>query len=113
MRRSRPSALPLVSSLITPSPPPGGLYPQGVVSVRPPRLSTAPGARRGSVEQGRLGGGGGRRAAALRLLRAALGLALGGGRRPRQLPALLVRDALALLDHQQVDEARQRIAQEA
>src|SRR5207244_19736 len=42
-----------------------------------------------------------------------LGLRLGGGRRPRQLPALLVRDALALLDHQQIDEARQRTAQEA
>src|SRR5204862_86001 len=38
--------------------------------------------------------------------------ARGGRRRPRQLPALLMRDALALLDREHVDEPRERMAQQ-
>src|SRR5205085_7424788 len=77
------------------------LYPQGVVS--------AP-ARRLSIEERRLTfrGGGGPPPPRRRR-------ALGGSdrrRRPRQLPSLLMRDPLTLLDHKQVDEPRQGIAEE-
>src|SRR5262249_1787773 len=67
------------------------------------------------IEQRRLPIVPGREASARSLLRR---LTRGGPRSARgsslrHLPSLLVSDALPLLDHEEIDEARQRIAQEA
>ena len=86
-------------------------------SVRPPPAAglTTTTARRHSKSEGcTVGDPSARRRRARGLLAAAARLGLGGRRRgPRQLPSLLVRDALALLDRQQVDQPRQRVAQQA
>src|SRR6185369_7778047 len=105
MRRSRPRALTLVSSLST-FIPPGG-------SIGSPRRSVK--RAEGSLEEGGLGARSRGAAAATAGGRPLLRLPRRSGRRrrrARQLPALLVGDALALLDDEQVDEPRERVAQQ-
>src|SRR5215475_6731466 len=108
IRRSRPSALPRVSSSIMGTP----LYPTGVLYHR----GQAPGGLGSGGEVGEqrplLGGGRTAPPVGRRLGPLALGLVRGGALAARLHPTLLTGDLVALLDQEEVDQAGERIPQQ-
>ena len=96
-------------------PRPAPLYPQGVVSHAPPGACQTHRLAGRHLDLDRANGwalGRGARAAAgsVALLASGGDGALAGGGRAWKLPALLLGDALALLDHQQIHESSERVA---